>query len=449
MKIIVVGAGTAGLAAVHTLHRMGVGVTCLEAGDHPGGRTRSLKRDGYTLDIGAQFFFKSYAACFDLCAELGLGDDLHAFPYRVGFPHNGAGPITPVLVTTDPRQLVRNAREYLAFKGVPLRASWQMLPVMATILRRRNDLIFTDFERMLDLDDESLAAFTRRRGGREALECVMQPLSSCMTLGEPEDMGAGYGLALMWNNINGLKTLNQGIGALSERLYAPCRDSIHLATPVKRIVIEDCRVKGVQTADAFLEADAVICATTATTALQLMPDLPEALAEPLRRVTYSACCHVMFALEKRLLPPDWYAIALPRSYGSPLTGFTDSSIKSPSYAPPGAGLIHCFTFGRHAMALNALSESEIIRTLVSEIQRWQPRMPDEPVFCEIQRISEAVCLSPPGMLRAMAGLRRHHAGAVDGLYLAGEYLYMPSVEGALTSGREAACAVGKECKSWV
>jgi len=53
MKAIVVGAGTAGLAAAHTLKKNDVAVTCLVAGDFPGGRNHSIHKQGYTFDLGA------------------------------------------------------------------------------------------------------------------------------------------------------------------------------------------------------------------------------------------------------------------------------------------------------------------------------------------------------------------------------------------------------------
>ncbi|OFW57579.1 MAG: hypothetical protein A2W01_02145 [Candidatus Solincola sediminis] len=244
----------------------------------------------------------------------------------------------------------------------------------------------------------------------------------------------------MWYSLHGLLTLKKGIGALTNRLYRECSDSIRLSTPVERVVIEDGKVRGVETGQGFMEADAVICSTTATSALQLMPDLPAGLKSPLEKARYSACCHVMFGLKQRLLPDDWFAVALPRLSGSSMAGFTDDSTKAPSYVPPGAGLIHCFTFGKHAFELNRMPDEKIIALLKDEVRKYMPAMPREPLFSEVYRWDEAVCLSPPGMLNAISRMKRDNYRDVKGLLLAGEYMYMPSVEGAFRSGIDAAQA---------
>jgi oxygen-dependent protoporphyrinogen oxidase len=123
-----------------------------------------------------------------------------------------------------------------------------------------------------------------------------------------------------------------------------------------------------------------------------------------------------------------------------MAGFSDDSAKSPSYVPAGGGLVHCFTFGRHAFELNEKPDREAVTLLADQVRNYMPSMPGEPLFSEIYRWEEAVCLSPPGMLTAINRMKRQNYRDVGGLYLAGEYMYMPSVEGALRSGIDAAQA---------
>jgi oxygen-dependent protoporphyrinogen oxidase len=124
--------------------------------------------------------------------------------------------------------------------------------------------------------------------------------------------------------------------------------------------------------------------------------------------------------------------------GSTMAGFTDNSIKSPHYTPPGGGLVHCFTFGEHAYELNQMKDEEVFSRLKEEIRKYIPSMPSEPLFSEIYRWDEAVCLSPPGMLKTINRMKRENYRDVKGLFLAGEYMYMPSVDGSLRSGIDAA-----------
>ena len=61
-SVAIVGGGLAGLAAARTLHKHGVSCTVFEAGDQLGGRVRSEKIDGVTVDYGLQTFNSWYPA---------------------------------------------------------------------------------------------------------------------------------------------------------------------------------------------------------------------------------------------------------------------------------------------------------------------------------------------------------------------------------------------------
>jgi phytoene dehydrogenase-like protein len=56
---IVIGGGLAGLTAAATLARAGRPVTLLEAAEHIGGRARSRKRDGFTLNLGPHALYRT------------------------------------------------------------------------------------------------------------------------------------------------------------------------------------------------------------------------------------------------------------------------------------------------------------------------------------------------------------------------------------------------------
>jgi phytoene dehydrogenase-like protein len=62
MQILVIGGGVAGLVCARTLHRKGYEVTLIEADDGLGGRVRSDRVEGFTLDRGFQVLFTAYPA---------------------------------------------------------------------------------------------------------------------------------------------------------------------------------------------------------------------------------------------------------------------------------------------------------------------------------------------------------------------------------------------------
>lgn len=439
MSVVVIGAGPAGLAATYTLRKRGVDVLCLEESDAAGGRARGFRRDGYVFDLGAQFSGDLCTTTFRLCRELGMGDEIMDFDFIGAIWRDGK--LNPLPISRNPGEVWRHRRELLRFRGLPWKAYPQMARVALYLARRRNDF---DFEKMdpgpvLDLSDISIEDFALRHGGREALDYVFQPMTASLTLGEPDQVGAAHILGLLTGLMPGLRFLEKGIGSLPAALYEECAESVRLSTPVRRVVLDGRRVKGVETDDGFVDAESVICTTTAATALKLIPDLPPTLRGPLEKVTYSSTVHFIFALEKRLLPEGWYALTFSHKEGSIQPGLADAGGKSPYFAPPGGGLVHCLTWGRKAGGLNRLPDDELKGVMIRDLQRIVPTMPDEPLHTVVARWDEAICLDPPGQARAIHRMSEHDYRDVEGLFLAGSYMYLIScVEGALRSGIRAA-----------
>lgn len=80
--------------------------------------------------------------------------------------------------------------------------------------------------------------------------------------------------------------------------------------------------------------------------------------------------------------------------------------------------------------------------VIEEVRRFVPGAPDRPLFADVVRWDEAICLESPGQFPAMYCLKRNNIKDVRGLHLAGSYIYLVScVEGALRSGEDAAAAV--------
>ena len=442
MKVIVVGAGMAGLAAVHTLSKAGAEVICFESGAHAGGRVITERCNGFIFDPGAQFFFNQYATCFRLADELGIYGDRTSWLFRGAFP-NKDGRFLPVVASINPAEAIPHLGEtlrFLAGAGIPSKAVKDFLGILPMFIKRYKEFGLVDYESALDLDNESLADFVVRMGGKAILEHLFQSVSAALTLADPEKLSATYGMGLLKCMINGLNTFQHGLGTITERLAEKYADRIQLNSPVKRIVIEDGKVKGVEVNGGLVQADAVIPAITGTKLLKMAPGLPDNYVKALQKVTYSACCHVIFALPFKLFPDGWYGMLTPRFTKAMVSGLSDNSVKSKYYSPSGCSQISCWTYEQYAHELNDMSDEEIKRTLIKEVRNFLPAMPDEPLFTKIYRWREAVCIGHPGMLTDFTEIKRHHYRDVKGLYLAGEYLNMPSVESAAYSGVYAAKA---------
>ena len=182
-----------------------------------------------------------------------------------------------------------------------------------------------------------------------------------------------------------------------------------------------------------IEADSVICTTTATIALRLMPDLPPAIKEVLGTVNYSACCKVVFGIGFDLLPESAYAAVFPRGSGTPLVAIENAKAVAPGSAPKGKGMLNCLVMEDDARELFPLSDSEIADRAISEIRRFFPDMPREPEFVRIYRWYEGGCLIHGGMMKDVYEMRRESLPGVRGLFLAGDYTHLPVTNGAMRS----------------
>ncbi|MCY3940796.1 MAG: FAD-dependent oxidoreductase [Gammaproteobacteria bacterium] len=429
MRVIVIGAGAAGLSAAYALRKRGVDFMVLEAAGHAGGRIAVEEVEGCRIDTGAQVFTAGYETALGLCRELGV--PVRASSRRAGIWSRGAFRVV------DQNDAWRNLKTLLAFKLLSPRDLRHLVRLGWRLRQRAADLSFADPSRALALDaDASIADWIRMTGGSESVEGLAGTSISVLTLAEPEKVGAAYGMALLWGftfQTTEFLTPERGMGQFSEALVAAVADRIRLSTKVDRVVIRDGAVTGVQTAAGFVAADAVVCATTATEARRLLPNLPADIDRALGRVTYSSNCRVVFGVDRPVLPDKCYFVALPRREGSFVVDYSDAAVKSPQVAVPGGGVIHVESASTRAESLSALPDADLCRRFLAEIRRYSPDMP-EPRFARAYRWKEAVCLMPGGALTALAEARRSLPKQVRGLALAGDYMHMPSVNGAAASG---------------
>jgi monoamine oxidase len=81
-RVVVIGAGLAGLHAAWRVHLAGVEVIVLEARDRVGGRTWSqTMADGTIIERGGEFIAPDQEVVRSLCAELGLALSPHGFSF--------------------------------------------------------------------------------------------------------------------------------------------------------------------------------------------------------------------------------------------------------------------------------------------------------------------------------------------------------------------------------
>ncbi len=84
-RVVVIGAGPAGLTAAYLLAKAGHAVTVLEGDTIVGGISRTAQYKGFRFDIGGHRFFTKIQPVEDLWNEI-LGDDFISVPAHVPHP---------------------------------------------------------------------------------------------------------------------------------------------------------------------------------------------------------------------------------------------------------------------------------------------------------------------------------------------------------------------------
>ncbi len=450
-KVIVIGAGAAGIYATHTLKARGVDAICLEANDAVGGRARAYTKNGYICETGALGTEPHWHLSQELMKEAGIEKEfLLGKTVRVGFWRKNR--LNLVGAGTFSQQLSW-LTETLGFRGVPSKAIGQALGVVKAIQKEVKNIkakstasTATDFSDLLYLGNTSLKDYILFHGGQAALDFVFSPFMSLMVLGDPEDICITHMIALILTNMESAKEnsapfgwMERGLGSFLQAIYEKDQELYSLSTPVKRVVIENGKVMGVETKNGFMDADHVICATTATTALKILPGLPDTIRKPLETVKYSATFNYMFGDQKKFTPKEFTMEFIPESQPRPLFKVMfDSAQRSKSYAPNGGTLLHAMTSYHYHDYLSQMTESERRKLVIAETKKMFPQMPDQPELIECARWDQAISLDAPNQIIALHYYEKDHVNDVRGLHLAGEYLYpIASTEGAMVSAKKA------------
>ncbi len=433
-RVIVIGGGAAGLSAAYTLKQSGINVMLLEANDRVGGRLGGDRVDGFFIDEGADFFTASYDVTFRLCEELGV--PLICPKLTLGWYRNGRWLVTRPLISL--RNIIQAAPHYwkLGLFSLAAMKFFKGIKDQSEFLNFHSDCKIVEVE-----GEENFGDYMDRVGLPQHLRVTFRGFLE-MTMGHVEYSGAAYMrayLAEMLLKGDQIYMPEKGVGALSHALADKLGDIIRVSTPVRKVVIKDGVVTGVIVDDGPIEADAVICATPVTMVPKIIPDLPDGIRQVLSKVGYSKGCRVVIGLDHPPLPPEWNGALYPED-DTPL--LLDRSVNLPACVPPGKSTLDMLVGRDRAEELFPLDDQEIKRQMLRDARRNPPpgsNLPgdDEGLFTRVYRWREAVCMGSPGMFKAVAQIRQHDR-AVKNLFLAGDYMRVPCVNGALASGIDAA-----------
>lgn len=436
-KVVIIGAGCAGLSAGYYLKKLGIDFVIYEATSDVGGRCRNVYDQGVQFGVGAGSTEPQWEVTFQYLRDFNLEDRIFSIQrQRFGFVRDGK--IRTVCLGGSFLDFVKAIPENMLFmiNGIPLKAYMHMLKILKPMgnYLKRIDAETHNYEALTEISDLSTEEFCQKYGAPLASEWFFSTLLGMMVLERPSQISIAHPLTL-FSLMKGMRSLRGGLGLINEGLYDTVKDHVCLNTPVKKVVIKDRKVTGVETRDGYIETDQVICGLDAVDALRIIPDLPDSMRKPLETCKYSSTYNYQFVLEK--LPVAYrdatFMIVLPPSTDTfldfiAMPGNEDGDI-----------VVMVPTRGWEDKQLANLSEEERRCKVIKEIQRFVPSFPSEPKMTKLFRWDRAINIESPGQHNAIRDLIDHHMQDVAGLYLSGEYLFLLAcTEGAFRTGKEAA-----------
>ncbi|MFB6518899.1 NAD(P)/FAD-dependent oxidoreductase [Streptomyces sp. NPDC056401] len=258
-EVIVVGAGAAGLACATDLVAAGLRVRLLEASDAVGGRMRTDRIQGFTLDRGFQVLNTAYP---QVKRRLDLRS-LRLRPFTPGvLLHTPEGRLR----FTDPTRRLQDSGDLLSGRL----ASARDLAALSVLSAR--DVLTPPARLRARSDGTTLTALSAAGLSPRFVETFFRPFLSGVFLEDRLETSARF-FHLVWRTfLRGTVCLPAGgIGAVPTQLAARLPDGVlHTNTPVTALTPEGVMLAGSRE----LAAPTVVVATGHAAAARLLPELP-------------------------------------------------------------------------------------------------------------------------------------------------------------------------------
>ena len=448
--IAIIGGGISGLAAAYELARRQLPFTLFDSADRVGGLVRTEHVEGFTIEAGADSMLVQKRAGLELCDELGLTPRLLPMKEpRTSFVlHHGR------LHPLPSRSMF----------GIPAAwadlARYSLLPIRARVRAMLEP--FVSVKR--DDDDESVAAFFRRRLGPSTVDVLAQPLLGGIHAGDvralslpalfPRLVAAerSGGSLLRWVRQSArarpsggaFRSLSSGMGELVAALVRRFPEgSVRCKSPVVALTRRD-HAWDVASPDGVLAADAVILACPANVAGDLLAGTDVVAAKLCAQIRYVSTVSIGLGWPRDAVahPLNGSGFVVARASNTVrITACTWVSSKWEGRAPAGHVLLRAYLGGSHDPAAVDLDDGQLIEIATRELSAILS-ISREPRVARVFRWREAGAQHEVGHLARMHALDMRLA-QYPGLFVTGSGFRSIGIPDCIADGRAVADAAAR------
>ena len=363
MRVGIIGAGAAGLAAAYELGEHGHQVAVYERAPFLGGQASTFDVGGARLERGYHHLFTSDTHILDLIDRIGLGHQMRWIDSKVGTLYDGKihNFVTPLdLLRFTPLSLLDRLR----------------LGLVTLMIRRKKD--------WRSLEGVTASDWLREKAGRRVYDTFWGP----MLRGKfGEDYYEQVGMAWVWGKIHtrfasrargmSKEVLGYPIGSFGEifdvlaQKIADQGNDVHTAASVRRIVVEDGRATGMEVelpgqGPSAEEFDAVIATTPSYIFPKLVPPLPEDYASRLSGVDYMAAVLVILVLDRPLSHIYWLNVA---DRSIPFVGVIEQTNLIPPEHYGGQHIVYLSNYLSPSHPLYKLDHEELLQEYMPHLRK--------------------------------------------------------------------------------
>jgi len=400
-RVVVVGAGISGLCVAYWLKRHGINVCVLEKDSHVGGTMKTLRENGWLIELGPNTALETTPLFKLLFDEIGITDKrIYA---------NEAASKRYILKDGALHPLPMGPGSFLTSKLWTWRGKLRLLkePFVKQAYR-----------------EESVAEFVKRRLGTEFLDYAINPFVAGVYAGNPEELSVQaafpklYALeekhgGLVKGLIKGRKERRQrdetaksraklfsfvdGIQSFPDALAAGLGGSIKLGCEVGTIIpVRAGRypvytLYGSNREPLAAEVSAVVLSIPAYSAATMIRPIDPEMARTLESVYYPPVAEVFmgFRQEQVKQPLDGFGFLVPEREQRKILGTIWSSTLFPHRAPNGYAALTTFVGGARQPKLAEENDGRIADVVLSELQSIMG-ITGGPTYTKITRWERAI-----------------------------------------------------------
>ena len=353
MKIAIVGAGYAGLAAAYDFALAGHQVVIYEAQDKPGGLAVGFKEPHWDWSVEGYYhhWFASDQHMLGLIEELGFGE-------KVRFPR----PYT-VMLYKDKWYPFDSVLQALLFPGLGWGINKIRFGLVGLYLRLTKN--------WQPMERTTVDAWMRKWAGDKVYETMWEPMLKGKFGPHYKDVNMAWMWARFHARTSRLGTYRGGFQAFTDDFIGVLEKldvEIRLKTPVQQISA-DLEVSSAGTVE---EYDKVLVTTSPALLSRMVPALPDSYQSGLQGLKSMGAVVVTLSLSHQLSREGYYWYNIPKDEGYPFLSVVEhTNYLSPEYFG-GDHIVYCGDYRDADHRYFSLSQEEILDIFLPPLKKINP-----------------------------------------------------------------------------